>query len=70
MTTLRAISFSKKYGPRGILHTWASDTYDRSIPDVRFGEIGKQKIIDTCLPDEARLEQLDTEYFDVAFKFL
>lgn len=62
--------FFAKYGPRGILHSWATDVDDPAIPDARFGKIGKQKIEDTGLPDAERLNNLDTEYMDVAFKFL
>ena len=62
--------FFDKFGPRGILHTWATDSYDKSIPDERFGEIGKQKIEDTGLPSHERLVNLDTEYMDVMFKYL
>ena len=62
--------FFKKYGPRGILHTWASDKDDPSIPDARFGKIGKQIIKDTGQVSPERLDNLDTEYMDVTFKFI
>ena len=62
--------FFKKYGPRGILHTWASDKDDPSIPDARFGKVGKQIIKDTGQVSPERLDNLDTEYLDVTFKFL
>lgn len=62
--------FFSKYGPRGILHTWATDVDDPEIPDARFGKIGKQRIEDTGLPNTERLNNLDTEYLDVTFKFL
>ena len=35
----------KKYGPRNILHTWATDKDDATV-DPRWGEVGKQKIVD------------------------
>ena len=62
--------FFKKYGPRGILHTWATDKDDPSIPDARFGKVGKQLIEDTGQVSPERLNNLDTEYLDVTFKFL
>ena len=62
--------FLKQFGPRGIIHSWATDQYDKSMPDSRFGEIGKQKVIDTGLPDSKRFETLDTEFNDMAFKFM
>jgi hypothetical protein len=33
------LEFFEKFGPRGVLHTWANDP--------RWGKIGKQKIEDT-----------------------
>ena len=38
-------SFRAQYGPRNILHTWATDTDDDTI-EPRWGKIGKQKIVD------------------------
>jgi len=37
--------FLGKYGPRNVLHTWATDTDDETV-DPRFGKVGKQKIED------------------------
>ncbi len=34
-----------KYGPRNLLHTWATETDDATI-DPRWGKVGKQKIVD------------------------
>ncbi|MBJ43809.1 MAG: arylsulfatase, partial [Planctomycetaceae bacterium] len=62
--------FLKKFGPRGIIHSWATDDYDKSVPDARFGPIGKPKIVDTGLPDAKRFETLDTEFNEMAFKFM
>lgn len=62
--------FLKKFGPRGIIHSWARDDYDKSVPDARFGPIGKPKIVDTGLPDAKRFETLDTEFNEMAFKFM
>jgi arylsulfatase len=35
----------EKYGPRNLLHTWATDKDDTTV-DPRWGKIGKQKIVD------------------------
>ena len=45
--------FFKKFGPRDSIHTWATDTFDKT-EDPRFGVVGKQKIkstgqVTTCL---------------------
>lgn len=63
-------AFEAKFKPRGIIHSFASTTYDKSVPDERFGEIGKQKVEDTGLPDDKRFETLDTEFNDKAFQFM
>ena len=36
-------AFRKKFGPRGVMHTWATDTDDATV-DPQFGKVGKQKI--------------------------
>lgn len=66
----RGDKFLKKFGPRGILHSFATDTYDKRIPDPRFGPIGKQTIVDTGVPDKKGFETLDTKFNDMAFKFM
>jgi arylsulfatase len=37
--------FHKKFGPRGVLKTWATDK-DDATEDPRWGRVGKQKIVD------------------------
>ena len=37
--------FLKNFGPRNVLHTWATDTEDKT-EDPRWGVVGKQKIED------------------------
>ena len=66
----RAEAFHKSFTPRGIIHSFATDAYDKSVPDERFGEIGKQRIVDTGLPDKKRFETLDTEFNEKAFAFM
>ena len=36
-------AFRKKFGPRGVLHCWATDTDDATV-DPAYGKVGKQKI--------------------------
>src|SRR6186713_2378180 len=38
--------YAKKFGPRGVLHAWATDVDDPTT-DPTFGRVGKQKIQDT-----------------------
>jgi arylsulfatase len=38
-------AYRDKYGPRNILHTWATDTDDATV-QPRWGKVGKQKIVD------------------------
>jgi arylsulfatase A-like enzyme len=38
-------AFRAKYGPRNVLHCWASNTDDPTV-DPRWGKVGKQKIQD------------------------
>jgi arylsulfatase A-like enzyme len=52
--------FKKRHGPRGVLHTWATDTVDETV-DPRFGKIGKQRIVDTGPLTRKRMETVDEE---------
>lgn len=38
-------AFRAKYGPRNVLHCWATDVEDETV-QPRWGKIGKQKIVD------------------------
>jgi arylsulfatase len=49
--------FRKKYGPRGVLHSWATGN-------------GKQKIQDTGPLNRKRMETIDEEIYDAAEKFI
>lgn len=57
--------FRKKFGPRGVLHCWATDTDDDTV-DVRFGKVGKQKIEDTGPLTKKRMETCDDEFLAAA----
>jgi arylsulfatase A-like enzyme len=49
--------FRKRFGPRGVLHTWAT-------PD------GTQKIEDTGPLTRKRMETVDVEFLEASFKFI
>ena len=66
----RGEEFQKKFGPRGIIHSFAANDHDDSVPDPRFGEVGKQRVQDTGVPNEERFESIDTEFNERAFKFM
>lgn len=38
-------AFRAKYGPRNVLHCWATNTDDETV-EPRWGKVGKQKIVD------------------------
>ena len=61
--------YLKKFGPRGVLHTWASDT-DDATTDPKFGRVGKQKIEDTGALTRKRMETFDQEVTDETLKWL
>ena len=51
------VNFRKKYGPRGVIHSWANGH-------------GKQKIEDTGPLTRKRMETIDEEIFEAAGKFI
>src|SRR5687767_5135091 len=61
--------YLKKMGPRGVLHTWATDTDDATV-DPRFGRVGKQKIENTGPLTRKRMETFDAEVTDKALAWL
>src|ERR1700730_13144333 len=61
--------FKKKFGPRGVLHCFASDKDDPTI-DGRNGRVGKQTIKDTGPLTAARMPTIDDELFAGATKFM
>jgi arylsulfatase A-like enzyme len=56
-------------GPRNMVHSWATDTDDATVMP-RWGKIGKQKIEDAGQLWPKRMETVDDEIRDNAFKFL
>jgi len=62
-------AYLEKFGPRGVLHTWATDTDDPTA-DPKFGRVGKQKIEDTGKLTRKRMETFDAEVTAETLKWL
>ncbi|MGB6426769.1 MAG: arylsulfatase [Methyloceanibacter sp.] len=62
-------AFRQKFGPRGVLHTRASDVDDPTV-DPRFGKVGKQTIEDTGPLTKKRMEIVDDETVTAAIDFM
>jgi arylsulfatase len=62
-------AYLEKFGPRGVLHTWATDTDDSTV-DPKFGRVGKQKIEDTGKLTRKRMETIDQEVTSVALNWM
>src|SRR5262249_10736895 len=56
-------SYTKKYGPRGVFHAWATDV-DDPTEDPVFGRVGKQKMENTGPLTRKRMETFDSEVLD------
>jgi len=61
--------FREKFGPRGVIHSWATDTDDKTVMP-RWGKIGKQKIKDTGPLNTKRMETCDDEFVAAAKDFI
>jgi arylsulfatase A-like enzyme len=53
-------AFRAKYGPRGVMHSFATDVDDPTV-DARFGRVGKQRIEDTGPLTKKRMETIDDD---------
>ena len=62
-------AYLEKMGPRGVLHTWATDVDDPTA-DPKFGRVGKQKIENTGPLTRKRMETFDGEVLDQTLKWL
>jgi arylsulfatase A-like enzyme len=62
-------AFKAKFGPRGVLHCFATDKDDTTV-DPRFGKMGKQKCEDTGALTRKRMETVDEEVTAGAIKFM
>src|SRR5215471_9998428 len=62
-------AYLAKYGPRGVLHTWATDVDDPTT-DPKFGRVGRQKIEDTGPLTRKRMETIDAEVTAETLKWM
>jgi len=62
-------NFKARFGPRGVIHSWATDKDDAS-EDPRFGRVGKQRIEDTGPLTKKRMETIDDEVVVAANDFI
>ena len=64
-TTRRTRRSRRKFGPRGVLHCYATAT-EEAAADPRFGAWGKQKFEDTGPLTRKRMETVDDEFLTAA----
>ncbi len=57
--------FRERFGPRGVMHCWATDT-DDPTEQPRWGRVGKQKLEDTGPLTKKRMETCDDEFVAAA----
>jgi len=62
-------AFKEKFGPRGVLHCWATDT-DDPAEDPKFGRMGKQRCEDTGALTRERMKTVDGEFLQAAEQFI
>jgi arylsulfatase A-like enzyme len=61
--------FADRYGPRGVIHSWATDT-DDPTEHFRWGRVGRQRIEDTGPLTKKRMETIDDEILEHALGFI
>ncbi len=62
-------NFRKNFGPRGVIHSWATDKDDATVMP-RWGKVGKQKIEDTGPLTKKRMDTCDDEFAAAAKDFM
>jgi arylsulfatase A-like enzyme len=62
-------NFRKKFGPRGVMHSWATDV-DDPTEEPRWGRVGKQRITDTGPLTKKRMETCDDEFVAASKDFM
>ena len=62
-------AFKEKFGPRGVMHCFATDKDDPTV-DPRFGKVGRQRCEDTGPLTRKRMETVDEEVTAGALKFM
>jgi arylsulfatase len=61
--------FKENFGPRGVIHSWASDK-DDPTEQPRWGRVGRQKIEDTGPLTSKRMETCDDDFVSAAGDFI
>lgn len=61
--------FLKKFGPRNVIHSWATEEDDSTV-QPRWGRIGKQKIKDKGPLYKKRMETIDDEITENAIRWI
>jgi len=61
--------FRERFGPRGVIHSWAADE-DDSTDDPRWGRVGRQRIEDTGPLTKKRMETIDDEALEHGLDFI
>lgn len=61
--------FRDRFGPRGVIHSWATDKDDPTAMP-RWGKVGKQKIEDTGPLNKKRMETCDDEFVAASIDFI
>ena len=62
-------AFKEKFGPRGVLHCWATDR-DDPAEDPKFGRMGKQRCENTGPLTRERMKTVDAEFLKAAEDFI
>jgi arylsulfatase len=62
-------AFRERFGPRGVIHSYASDT-DDPTEHPRWGRVGKQVIEDTGPLTMKRMETIDDDVTDRTIEFI
>jgi arylsulfatase A-like enzyme len=58
-------AFRQRFGPRGVLHTFAIETDDPTV-DQQYGKVGKQRIENTGPLPVERMKTIDDEFTNAA----
>jgi arylsulfatase len=61
--------FRERFGPRGVLHCWATDE-DDTTEQPRWGRVGRQRIEDTGPLTKKRMETIDDEVLEHGLNFI
>jgi arylsulfatase len=62
-------AFHEKFGPRGVLKSWATEKDDATV-DARWGKVGKQRIEDTGPLNTKRMETVEDDLLAASLDFM